>query len=53
MTQEKLYSNGFTPFSYFQQYEKLIQSVTAKDVRDVANKYFNGNYVESIVDKAK
>lgn len=25
MTQEKLYSNGFTPFSYFQQYEKLIR----------------------------
>ena len=40
-------------FEFIEQYEKLIQSVTSKDVREVANKYFNGNYVESIVDKAK
>lgn len=40
-------------FEFIEQYAKLIQSVTPKDVKDVANKYFNNNYVESIVDKAK
>lgn len=40
-------------FEFVEQYAKLIQSVTAKDVKTVANKYFNNNYVEVIVDKAK
>ena len=40
-------------FDFVNQYAKLINSVTPSDIIEVANKYFNDNYVESIVDKAK
>lgn len=40
-------------FDFVDKYESLIQSVSAEDVIDIANKYFNDNYVESIVDRAK
>lgn len=40
-------------FEFINKYADLIQSVTAKDIKDVANKYFNENYVESLADKAK
>lgn len=34
---------------YKNKYEKLINSVTASDIIEVANKYFNGDYAISIV----
>jgi predicted Zn-dependent peptidase len=40
-------------FDFIEKYSELIQSVTAQDILNVANKYFKNNYVESIVDKAK
>lgn len=36
-------------FDFKDKYEKLINSVTASDIIEVANKYFNENYVSSIV----
>lgn len=36
-------------FDFKDQYEKLINSVTASDIVEVANKYFTQNYVTSIV----
>ncbi len=36
-------------YDFKNQYEKLINSVTETDIIDVANKYFNNNYVMSIV----
>lgn len=36
-------------FDFKDKYEKLINSVTASDIIEVANKYFNENYVTSIV----
>jgi len=35
------------------KYEKLINGVTASDIIEVANKYFNANYVTSIVEGDK
>ena len=40
-------------FDFVEKYEKLIQDVTAEDVKRVANKYFVNNYVQSVVDKAR
>ncbi|MBR1680320.1 insulinase family protein, partial [bacterium] len=40
-------------FDFVEKYTKLIQDVTAEDVKRVANKYFINNYVQSIVDKAR
>lgn len=37
-------------FAYKDKYEAQINSVTASDIMDVANKYFNENYVTSIVE---
>jgi Predicted Zn-dependent peptidases len=37
-------------FDFQDKYEKLINSVTASDIIGVANKYFNENYVTSIVE---
>lgn len=37
-------------FNFKDKYEKLINSVTASDVIEVANKYFNENYVTSVVE---
>lgn len=37
-------------FDFKDKYEKLINSVTASDIIEVANKYFNQNYVTSIVE---
>lgn len=37
-------------FDFKDKYEKLINSVTASDIIEVANKYFNENYVTSIVE---
>jgi len=39
-------------FDFVEKYTKLIQDVTAEDVKRVANKYFVNNYVQSVVDKA-
>lgn len=36
-------------FDFRDKYEKLINSVNASDIVEVANKYFNGNYVTSII----
>lgn len=36
-------------FDYKDKYEKAINSVTASDIIEVANKYFNQDYVTSIV----
>lgn len=36
-------------FDYSDKYQQLINSVTASDIIEVANKYFTGNYVTSIV----
>lgn len=36
-------------FDFQDKYEKLINSVTASDIVEVANKYFNENYVTSII----
>lgn len=38
-------------FDFKDKYESLINSVTASDIMEVANKYFNQNYVTSIVEK--
>lgn len=40
-------------FDFKDKYEKLINSVTASDIIEVANKYFNENYVTSIVEGQK
>lgn len=37
-------------FDFKDKYEKLINSVTASDIIEVANKYFNQNFVTSIVE---
>ncbi|MFA7658696.1 MAG: pitrilysin family protein [Candidatus Gastranaerophilaceae bacterium] len=37
-------------FDFKDKYEKIINSVTASDIIEVANKYFNENYVTSIVE---
>lgn len=37
-------------FDFKDKYEKSINSVTASDIIEVANKYFNGNYVTSTVE---
>ncbi len=36
-------------FEFKDQYEKLINSITASDIIEIANKYFNRNFVTSIV----
>lgn len=36
-------------FEFKDKYEQVINSVSASDIIEVANKYFNGNYAESIV----
>lgn len=36
-------------FDFQDKYEQLINSVTASDIVEVANKYFNENYVTSII----
>ena len=36
-------------FQFIDQYTSLIESVTASDIIEVANKYFNNNYVMSVV----
>jgi len=36
-------------FTFLDEYETLINSVTASDLIEVANKYFNNNYVMSVV----
>lgn len=36
-------------FEFKDKYEQVINSVTASDIIEVANKYFNGNYVVSVV----
>lgn len=38
-------------YNFVNDYEKLINSVTESDIINVANKYFNSNYVLSIVKK--
>lgn len=38
-------------YDFVNDYEKLINSVTESDIINVANKYFNSNYVLSIVKK--
>ena len=40
-------------FDFVEKYTELIQSVTAEDVKRIANKYFVNNYVQSVVDKAR
>lgn len=37
-------------FNFKDKYEQLINNVTASDIVEVANKYFNENYVTSIVE---
>lgn len=37
-------------FNFKDKYEKIINSVTASDIIEVANKYFNENYVTSIIE---
>lgn len=37
-------------FDFKDKYEKLINSITSSDIIEVANKYFNQNYVTSIVE---
>ena len=36
-------------YKFIDEYTNLINSVTASDIIEVANKYFNGNYTTSIV----
>ena len=36
-------------FEYIDEFPTLIESVTAMDIISVANKYFNDNYVTTIV----
>lgn len=48
-----LYEATGRGFDFVEKYTNLIQSVTPSDIMEVANKYFNDNYVESIVDKVK
>lgn len=38
-------------FEFKDKYEKLINSITASDIVEAANKYFNENFVTSIVEK--
>ena len=38
-------------YEFHNQYEQLINSVTDTDIIEVANKYFNDNYILSIVNK--
>lgn len=38
-------------FEFKDKYEKLINSITASDIVEVANKYFNENFVTSIVEQ--
>lgn len=38
-------------YGFTEEYEKLINAVTESDIIEVANKYFNNNYVLSIVKK--
>ncbi len=38
-------------YNFTDEYEKLINSVTESDIIEVANKYFNNNFVLSIVKK--
>lgn len=40
-----------TGYGFTDEYEKLINAVTESDIIEVANKYFNNNYVLSIVKK--
>ena len=40
-------------FEFKDKYEKIINSVTASDIVEVANKYFTENYVTSIVEGNK
>lgn len=40
-------------FDFKDKYEKAINSVTASEIMEVANKYFNENYVTSIVEGGK
>lgn len=40
-------------YQFEDEYTKLINSVTEADIIEVANKYFNNNYVLSIVEPAK
>lgn len=37
-------------FDYKDNYEKMINSISASDIIEVANKYFNANYVTSVVE---
>ena len=36
-------------YKFIDEYTKLITSVTASDIIELANKYFNDNYVQSVV----
>ncbi len=36
-------------YKFIDKYRDLIQSVTATDIIEAANKYFNNNYIESVV----
>ena len=38
-------------YEFRNRYEDLINSVTASDIVEIANKYFNKNMIVSIVDK--
>lgn len=40
-------------FTFKDKYESLINSITASDIIEVANKYFNENYITSIVKGAE
>lgn len=40
-------------FKFIDEYVKLINTVTASDIIEVANKYFNDNYVQSVVTRGK
>ena len=40
-------------YKFIDEYVNLIKSVTASDIIEVANKYFNDNYVMSIVTRGK
>lgn len=40
-------------FAFKDKYEKLINSITASDIVEVANKYFNNDFVTSIVEGGK
>ena len=45
------YETSGRGFDYKDKYTKTISSITASDIIEVANKYFNQNYVLSIVEK--